>query len=313
MRAADPSFRTRLKSGLRAGNKKGWASFAWICKILIPTSFLVTLLQWSGLLDQAAPYLNPLMGAINLPGEAALPIISGMLINLYATIAIITVIPFTMGQKTLIAIFNMICHNLIIEGIIQHKSGINVAKINLIRFASAILTVLIVSQVFSETAKTVVMPDTMMTHPSFLVLLETWAIDTGWLLLKILIIIMPIMLGLESAKSLDWISYLIRFFQPIMRALGLSSRTAMLWVVGVIFGLMYGGAVIIEETKGKTLTKDELERLHISIGINHSMVEDPVLFIALGLNGFWMWVPRFITAIAAVQAYRGIVILRQKP
>jgi hypothetical protein len=273
----------------------------------------VTLLQWSGLLDQAVPYLNLLMGALNLPGEAALPIISGMLINLYATIAIITVIPFTWGQKTLIAIFNMICHNLIIEGIIQHKSGINAAKISLIRFASAILTVLVVSQFFSGTIKSVVMPDAMMAHMPFVVLLKTWAIDTGWLLLKIIIIIIPIMLGLESAKSLGWIKYLIRFFQPIMRVLGLSYRSAMLWVIGAIFGLMYGGAVIVEEVRGRTLTKDELERLHISVGVNHSMVEDPALFIAVGLNGFWLWVPRFITAIVAVQAYRGIVILRQRP
>lgn len=313
MLAGNPAFLTRLKRGLRAGHKKGWDSFAWISKILIPTSFLVTLLQWSGLLDQVAPHLNPLMGAINLPGEAALPIISGMLINLYATIAIITVIPFTLGQKTLIAIFNMICHNLIIEGIIQHKSGINAAKINLIRFASAILAVLIVSQFFTGTTQSVVMPDTMTVHVPFLVLLKTWAIDTAWLLLKILIIILPIMLGLESAKSLGWIEYLVRFFQPLMRILGLSYRTAMLWVVGAIFGLMYGGAVIIEEARGKPLTKDELEHLHISVGINHSMIEDPALFIVLGLNGFWLWVPRFITAIVAVQVYRGTVILRQKP
>jgi hypothetical protein len=72
------------------------------------------------------------MRLINLPGEAALPIISGVLIGPYATIAIVTVIPFSLEQITLIAIFSMIAHSLIIEGIIQHKSGINAAKITLI-------------------------------------------------------------------------------------------------------------------------------------------------------------------------------------
>ena len=99
-------FQTKLKLGLQTGAIKGRASFVWICKILIPTSFLVTLLQWGGLLHQAGYLLNPLMGLLNLPGEAALPIISGMLINIYAAIAIMTVLPFNLAQMTLIAPFD---------------------------------------------------------------------------------------------------------------------------------------------------------------------------------------------------------------
>ena len=44
-------------------------------------------------------------------------------------------------------------------------------------------------------------------------------------------------------------------------------------------------------------------QLHLSIGINHSVFEDPALFLALGLSPFWLWVPRFITAIIAVHLY----------
>jgi hypothetical protein len=132
------------------------------------------------------------------------------------------------------------------------------------------------------------------------------------LLIKILVIIMAVMIGLESVKSLGWTEHLPRVFQPVMRVLGLSNRTALLWVTAGLFGVMYGGAVIVEEAKKGILTKDELERLHISIGINHSMVEEPALWLALGLNGFWLWVPRVITAITAVQIYRAIKYLREK-
>jgi len=44
-----------------------------------------------------------------------------------------------------------------------------------------------------------------------------------------------------------------------------------------------------------------LERLHLSMGINHSMIEDPALFLSLGLSIFWMCVPRVAAAIIAVQ------------
>jgi len=307
-----PPFRTQLKSGLGAGTRRGWGSFGWICKFLLPTSFLVTLVQWGGLLSQVEDLLSPLMRLINLPGEAALPIISGMLIGPYTTIAIITVIPFTLGQMTLIAIFVMIAHGLIIEGLIQHKSGINAAKITPIRIAAAILTVLVVSQFFAGTTQGVVVPPELTAATPFIEVLKTWAIDTGRLLIKVFIIIMAVMIGLESLKSLGWVEYLLKFFKPVMRILGLSNQTAILWVTAVIFGVTYGGAVIVEEAKKGALTKEELERLHISIGINHSMVEDPAFYLALGLNGFWLWVPRFVTAVIAVQVYRAAKYLKKE-
>jgi len=273
---------------------------------------MIILIQWSGLLYQAVPLLNPIMRLINLPGEAALPIISGVLIGPYTTIAIVTVIPFSIEQITLIAIFTMIAHSLIIEGIIQHKSGINVAKITLIRLTSAILTVFIVSSFFGDTTRSVIAPAYLTVATPFLEVLKAWGVDTIELLIKILVIIMTVMIALESVKSLGWMKYLLNFPQPVMKILGLSHRTALLWVTAVVFGLMYGGAVIIEEAKKGTITKEELERLHISIGTNHSMGEEPALWLALGLNGFWLWVPRLITAVVAVQIYSAVRYSKKK-
>jgi spore maturation protein SpmB len=304
--------RTQLRYGLRTGSRKGWGSFVWICKILIPTSFLVILIQWSGLLYQAVPLLDPLMRLINLPGAAALPIITGVLVGPYTTIAIVTVIPFSLEQITLIAIFTMIAHSLIIEGVIQHKSGINAAKITLIRLASAILTVFIVSQFFGDTTRSIIVPTYLTAATPLIEVLKVWGVDTIELLIKILIIIMTVMIALECLKSLGWMEYLLNFSQPIMKIMGLSHRTALLWVTAVIFGLMYGGAVIIEEAKKGALTKEELERLHISIGTNHSMVEEPALWLVLGLNGFWLWVPRLLTAIAAVQIYGAVGYFKKR-
>ena len=57
----------------------------------------------------------------------------------------------------------------------------------------------------------------------------------------------------------------------------------------------------MEEARAGHLDSDELETLQLSIGINHSMVEDPSLFLSLGLSPFWLWVPRTIIAIIAVR------------
>lgn len=273
---------------------------------MIPISFLVTLLQWTHWLKHLDFLLEPLTSLINLPPEAGLPIIIGILISTYPVIAIITVIPFTIEQMTLIAIFTLISHSLIMEGIIQHKSGLNIIKATLIRLTAAIVAVLVVSQFLGDTGQSVGLPADLMVHTPFLEVIKVWAMDLIGLLAKILGIIMLVMIILESLKSLGWIKYLHRFLRPLMKVLGVSDRTATMCVAAIIFGLLYGGAIIVEETKKGTFTKEELERLHISIGINHAMVEDPALFAVLGLPALLMWGPRFIMAIIAVQTYHAI-------
>ena len=304
-----PDYKTTLKGALFAGVKKGWGNFVWICKIIIPVSLLVALLQWSGWLYEADIIFKPLMGWLNLPSEAVLPIISGLVINLYATIAAITVVPFTVGQMTLIAVFTLIAHNLIIEGIIQHRSGINVVTFTLVRISAAILTVLFVSQFVGDTSESVAGLAEITKDSPIAEVLKGWALDTLLLLAKVFGIIMFIMIVLESSTALGWSEYLFNLSRPLMKFLGLSRRTAMLWVTAVVFGLMYGGAVIQDRVKQGDLNRTELRHLHISIGINHSMAEDPALFMALGLNGFWLWIPKLVMAAIVVHVFRAVEYL----
>jgi spore maturation protein SpmB len=302
----------KLKNGSLTGLKRGWHSFIWMLKILLPVSFAVTLLQWSGWLNDIYLLLKPLMNMFNLPPEAALPIISSMLLNLYAVVAIITVVPFTIEQMTLIAVFGLIAHSFILEGTVQHKSGLNALKADLWRIAAAIITVFIISQFMGDTSQSVVIPAYLTSSTPILEVLGTWVIDTIYLLLRILGIIMFIMILQECLRSLEWLDYIPRFLKSVMIIMGLSQRTTLMWLTAVIFGLFYGGAFIMEEAKKGNLTKDELERLHISIGINHSMTEDPSIFAILGLPPFWLWIPRLIMAIVAVQSYRLVKLLRNK-
>ena len=297
-------YLVKLKGAFISGIQKGWGSFLWICKVIIPVSFLVMLLQWSGWLYHAEVVLKPLMGWFGLPSEAALPIISGMTINIYAAIATMTVLPFSIGQMTLIAVFVLIAHNLIMEGLIQHRSGINAARVTLVRLAAAIVTVLIVSQFLGDTSEIISGVASLTTGAPILETMGQWALDTLILLAKIFGIIMAIMIALESLMWLGWTDRLFNISRPLMKIIGLSDRAAMLWVTAVVFGLMYGGAVIQERARKGDLTKAELEHLHISIGINHSMVEDPVLFMALGINGLWLWVPKLVMAAVAVHVFR---------
>lgn len=304
-----PAFRQGLKSGLRTGIRKGIRGFLWICRILLPVSLAVALLDWTGWLYALDPVFRPAMGVMNLPPQAALPILTAVLTSFYAALAMIVVIPFTDAQVVLLAIFITICHMLIIEGIIQHKAGLSFLQTTLIRLFTAGITVYVVSLFFPGTETPVAMPETLGRSIPLGDMLIGWTVSTLQLLGKILLIIVPVMVALETLKVLGWNERLANAFRPFMAILGLSPGVSSMWVAGAFFGIIYGSAVISEEASSGRCSGEELKRLHISLGINHSMVEDPALFLALGISLFWTIVPRFIASAVAVHTYRLAVML----
>ena len=259
-------FRDTAKSGIMAGIEKGWSGYVWLLKILIPISFLTVLLDYSGLIQQTDFLLAPVMKLINMPAAAAIPLVVGMLTGIYGGIAAMIVLPFSVNQMTLIAIFLLISHNL--------QPGASTA----IAFGPQV-------------------------QKTLWEVIQKWGISTFFLSIKIFLIVMALMIALCLMKAFDTIPFLVKILKPLLKIMGLNERVGLLWLTAVVFGIAYGAAVIVEEAKEGNFSAEELERLHISIGINHSMVEDPTLFASLGLSVFWLWIPRVITAIVAVYLF----------
>ena len=273
-------------------------------KIIVPVSFFTALLEYSGLLNTLNLVLEPAMGVLNLPPIAALPLVIGMLTGIYTGIAAMVVLPLTIDQMTLIAVFLLISHNLIQEAIIQAKSGLGALKATLIRLAASITTVIVISQFLDDGSKTgAAVSDTLSGTQPFLVMLKAWCLTTLSLFTRILVIIMAIMIALEIMRNYHLIDYIVRTLNPVLKILGLEKKVGMLWITAVVFGLSYGGAVIVGEARNGAFSRAELENLHLSIGINHAIIEDPAIFMSLGLNPFWLWVPRFTAAVVAVHIF----------
>jgi hypothetical protein len=296
------SYPKKFRYGLRSGTKKGWNGFLWMLKIIVPISFLAVLIEYSGWMHKLDFFLAPAMNLLSLPPAAALPLIVGMLTGIYGGIATMVVFPLTNNEMTLIAIFLLISHNLIQEGIIQGKSGLNPFKATLFRLTASSITVMIVAKLLGPEPTGILGKSTSTAgHAPLLIMVKSWFADTLFLSAKIFVIIMVIMILLEMMKVFNMIHHIVRILRPILKTMGLNQVVGLLWLTAVIFGIAYGGAVIVEETKQGHIKKEELEKLHLSIGINHSMVEDPALFLSLGLSAFWLWIPRFILAIIAVR------------
>ena len=297
-------MQNKLTDGLKTGTQKGWHGFFWMLKIIVPISFLTVLLEYSGWINKINFIIEPCMNLLSLSPIAALPLIVGMLTGIYGGIAAMVVLPLTTHEMTLIAIFLLISHNLIQEGIIQSQSGLKPFKATVFRLTASVVTVMIVARFLgAEPAQVVAKGTPVAVQTAFIALMKNWFIATLYLSFKIFVIIMVIMILLEMMKIFNMIPHIVKVLSPLLKTMGIDQRAGILWLTAIVFGIAYGGAVIVEEAKEGNVTKEELEKLHLSIGINHSMVEDPALFLSLGLSAFWLWIPRLIMAIVAVRLF----------
>ena len=295
--------KSKLKQATVDGLQKGWTGFVWMGKIIIPISFLAALVVYSGSIEHIDFVVRPVMGLLQLPSAAALPLTIGMLTNIYGAIAAMVVIPFTEGQMTLIAIFLLICHNLIQEGVIQRQSGLGLLPATIVRIVIAGLTVNAVAWFIQPETTGLATAAAPMVSVSFAVMLQRWFLETLKLMAMIFVIIMILMVIIEIMKRFDVVRHVVKVMRPVLKLMGLSENVGLLWLTAALFGIGYGGAVIVEETRGGDLTPEELTRLHLSIGINHSMIEDPALFLPFGLSPFWLWIPRTVAAMVVVHLF----------
>ena len=293
-----------IREAVRAGAVKGWDGFVWMMKIVVPVSLLTTLLDRSGWLARIDFLLQPAMGLLSLPPEAALPLLIGMLANIYGGIAAMVVLPLTLAQMTLVAIFLLTAHNLIQEGIIQAKSGLPPLKATLFRIGAATATVLCVAPFLDGgSAPAGLAAGVAEAVRPWGAVLQGWAGTTLRLAVKIFFIIFVIMILMEILKRTGWVHTIVKICAPFLRLMGLAPKVGLLWMTAVIFGLAYGGSVIIQESRAGHISREDIETLHLSIGINHAMVEDPALFLSLGLSPFWLWVPRIVVAILMTRLF----------
>ena len=304
----------RYGAVLKQGLRKGVRGTLWIMKILVPVSLVTCLLDASGILHRCDHLLAPVMELFHLPATAALPLLAGLLTGIYGAIAAMSVLDFSLTESILMAVFLLISHALPQESLVQARSGMAFGRATLVRLTASVLITLILAQVLpADASARGAVVAVAQGPPSLAPLLKVWFWDTAWLGLKILVIITAMMTLLVWLQAVHLIPVLARALSPFLRLLGLSRSVGILWLTAAVFGLSYGAAVIVEETRRGHFDEADIRRLHLSIGINHAMLEDPLLFLAMGLPAFWLWGPRLAAAILVVHLDRLWCRLRARP
>jgi hypothetical protein len=115
-------------------------------------------------------------------------------------------------------------------------------------------------------------------------------------------IIIPLMVVLALLTDSRLLDRGVGFIQPLMQRLNLSNRVAFPLLAGLFLGIVFGSGVIISFANDGTLTKRDLIIVLVFLGICHSIIEDTLIFAALGANWWVMISCRFVLAALAAFA-----------
>jgi spore maturation protein SpmB len=125
------------KDTWKRGLADGFKTALSLLKIVLPVFAVIKVLEHTSVIVWISKIFDPLMRFVGLPGEAALAVVTGMLVNFYASLGIILALGLSAWQITTVAVMLSCCHELVLESAVIKKTGISAWPILGIRLFTA--------------------------------------------------------------------------------------------------------------------------------------------------------------------------------
>ena len=285
-----------------------WKSTKWLLKLMIPISLAVTLMQHFGILTWIATWINPLFVHFGLPGESAVAFISGATAGTYAGIAAMMSIPLTMKQASILALMIALCHALPMECAVNKKTGSSFWKMGAIRIVMALICAFCLN---------IILPDMQEKYiylgaeadSSFWEVMKIWGVSQIKMSLMVVLIIYSLMVVQRMLEAYRLLDPLSRLLSPLMKLFGLPRHASYMWLVGNVLGISYGSAVMVELEEKGLVTREEANDVNYHLIMNHSMLEDTIVFAATGISALLLITTRLCFALLLVWGRRCVSLL----
>lgn len=283
------------------GAWRGVRAFLKLISIVAPVYTFVTLLKYTPLLAAFARLMAPFMRYFRLPGEAAMALILGNFINIYASLGAVTALEISGAQLTVLSLMILLSHSQILETAVFFQIRAQWWLLWLIRllvsFAAGIgLAALIVPAGAGYGTGTV---DFSALRQQFVLLpaLRSWASGLANTGIKMLLVLVAIFLVLELARRYGVLERMLAGLERVLRFMGYSREAGMPWLAGNVFGIVFGAGLIVESVKESRLTPKQVTLVATFLALCHGLFEDTAIFVVLGANLFWIVVPRLVLAV----------------
>ena len=277
----------------------------WLLKVMLPISLAVRLLQHVGFIDWLAAILSPMFSIIGLSGDSAIVFLTSIFLPLYPTIAVMTTLMLTLREATILAVMCLVSHNLPVECSVAHKTGSPFGRIVAFRIAMSFMSAIVLNLLLPQSDT----PFNFMNMgaaevTSWGMLFIQWLSSSLTLTITIVLIVTALMVLQRVLEEFGWMHRIAHMLSPLMRVFGLPAGCSLLWLTGNVVGMAYGAAIMIDEVEQGRLSRDEANLVNHHLGVSHSLLEDTMLFVAMGISFWWIFLTRLVLAIVSVWTMR---------
>ncbi len=283
----------------------------WLLKITVGVSFAIMFLKYFRILPVISEFLAPLFNGIGLPGEAALPFVTGFFVNVYAAISVMVSLDLDVRALTILSTMVLCAHNMITETAVQKKTGTSAVRIVITRAISAFTLAFLLNKLLPGEMAAVTAA-AYQDVPEFIVLLKEWFMSTLSVVVKMTVLIYTLAILQKILSEYGVIRWISKFLKYFLAFFGLPARTSFLWIVANTLGLAYGAAVMMEEVESGKVTGRDVDLLNTHICISHSNLEDLLLLTALGAVWYVMLLSRWFASFVLVWELRAEYYIKDK-
>lgn len=279
-------------------------STTWtLSKVIFPITLFITILGYTPVLHWIASFISPLMGMIGLTGEAAIPLVVGNALNLYAGIGAILSLDLTVKEVFILAIMLSFSHNLFVESAVAAKVGLRIPIIIAVRVGLALVSAFVINLVWQGggvqavygfgSAAAPVTPE-----PSgWLAILGEGVLAGVTGIAQLALIVIPLMLVVQILREKNWLKLIANGLAPLTKLIGVDKNTSVTLASGLSIGLAYGAGVMIDAVKEDKVKKKDLYIVFIFLVACHAVVEDTLVFLILGIPVWPLLVIRLTAAL----------------
>jgi spore maturation protein SpmB len=282
-----PDIPTRLRTGFSGGLRTALK----IVKITFPLYVAVDLLKTATpAVDALGRLFAPAMELFGLPGAAAFAFVAAGLLNIYAGLAIISPLGLDPFQVTQCGLMMGVAHNLLLEGGVLGSTGTRGTLLTLLRILIAVVVGVGLNAArlaglveLGGKAVAVALPAApAAVRLPFAEALPGSLLGACRLSGKLTLIVVPLVAAFELLRHMPVFRKAGRAVDPAMRGMGLTADAAVPLFTGIFLGIAYGAGIIIRVAQEKGLPKRDLFLMGLFLATCHAVVEDTLVFGAIG-------------------------------
>lgn len=287
--------------------------FITLIKVMLPVMIVVRIADEFGAVALASDLLSPVMGLIGLPPEAGLIWATCALVSMYgavgAFIGLSAHLDMNAAQLSALCAMMLFAHGLPVEQAIVKRAGASLIATTVLRLGAAVSYAALITWISNTTGWLSKPVDFSWMAGGETVVAATglagwidWSMQTVKSLVVSFAVIVGLLIILDVLDKTGITNRITNGIMPILRVSGLSREVAPVTTIGVLLGLTYGGALIIDEARKKNFPPRTLFLSLSWLSLSHSLIEDTAIMLALGADIWVVLVGRVILTLLIIAA-----------